>query len=452
MMKFVLSMFLIRVKKHRLLILLLITLIIGGAWAFPLSYLASSNTILGLCLLPFVLVISGPPRFNFFYFLAAVIFAAIGYFYHVRTFYFLALAFHMIFIFELALGRLNSLVFFLIVVMSPVFMQIAVIIGFPIRLYLSQWSGNILKWAGLDIQIEGNTMLVDGFDFTVDEACMGLSMLSISILMGIFIQTYQYKTTKLRLSLAYLLLFFLALFVLNIVCNLLRIILLVFFKILPTDPWHETIGIFCLILYVMIPLYYLSKAMIENFGQSGFDRSLSTFSFTRPVKTLVVVLSMILMIIGFTINAGKASDSTPHADVTLAGTRSIELEGGITKFLTEDILIYVKPIPEFFTSEHTPLLCWKGSGYTFKNINKVFIADKQIYSGVLIKNNDILYTAWWYTDGEFRTIDQLTWRSKMLLEQKPYCLVNVTAKDKQTLQLHLTSILNRNTLTINKLR
>ncbi|MBA4053445.1 MAG: exosortase N [Marivirga sp.] len=451
MMKFIASMILIRLKKHLLLVISLSALIVGGIAAFPWPYLSASNTILGFCLLPFVLFTCGRPRFNFIYLLAAVIFGGIGYIYHVRAFYFLSLAFYMIFVFDLTLGKINSLLLFLTVVMSPVFTQISVIIGFPVRLYLSQWSGNILEWAGLNIKVEGNTMLVDSYDFTVDEACMGLSMLSISVLMGIFILAHQYKATKLRLPIKYLSLFFLVLLALNIVCNLLRILVIVVFRILPTDPWHEIIGILCLIFYVVIPLYFLSITMIKKLGQPPLDNSTIKFSFTLPFKALTVALSIILMVIGFTINPGKTNNTIHYADVKLVGMRPIELEGGITKLLNEDILIYVKPIPEFFTSEHTPLLCWKGSGYTFKNIDQILIGNRQIYSGVLSKNNDLLYTAWWYTNGELQTIDQLTWRSKMLVDQKRFCLVNVTARDEVTLHRYLISMFNSNKLIISKL-
>ena len=105
------------------------------------------------------------------------------------------------------------------------------------------------------------------------------------------------------------------------------------------------------------------------------------------------------MVVGFTITPGKATATIPYADVELSGMTPVNMEGGITKLLSDDLLIYVKPIPEFFTSEHTPLLCWKGSGYSFKNVDKVFFGRHQFYQGILIKGVDILYTAWWYTNG-----------------------------------------------------
>ena len=96
---------------------------------------------------------------------------------------------------------------------------------------------------------------------------MGLNMLVISLLMGIFVIIYQYRTTGLRLSFKLLFTFFLVVFLLNIVSNVMRIVFLVAFRILPQNVWHEVVGILCLVLYVMVPLYFLAGILIKYFGK-----------------------------------------------------------------------------------------------------------------------------------------------------------------------------------------
>jgi hypothetical protein len=118
------------------------------------------------------------------------------------------------------------------------------------------------------------------------------------------------------------------------------------------------------------------------------------------------------------------------------------MEKGMSKFSNEDILIYVKPIPEFFSGEHTPLLCWQGSGYEFEKIANNSVGDKNIYSGILKKDQDELHTAWWYTDGTTYTIDQYTWRSEMMKNGKRFCLINVTAKDEATLMANIRKLMS----------
>jgi exosortase N len=152
--------------------------------------------------------------------------------------------------------------------------------------------------------------------------------------------------------------------------------------------------------------------------------------------------------IGFTINPRRAEDAIPYAKVQLKEMVPQQMDGGMTKLLNKDILIYVKPIPEFFSGEHTPLICWKGSGYEFNGIQKENIANHEIYHGVLQRNKEVLHTAWWYFNGEVTTIDQLKWRSMMMTGHKRFCLINVTAKDQATLSHNIKLIFENDLLVI----
>jgi len=99
--------------------------------------------------------------------------------------------------------------------------------------------------------------------------------------------------------------------------------------------------------------------------------------------------------------------------------------------------------------EHTPLLCWKGSGYKFKSIKEIIINGNKIYSGQLIKPGSQLYTAWWYYNGEIQTIDQLDWRIRMIKGEEKFCLINVTAKDEISLNKNLNLIFKNKLLSVN---
>jgi exosortase N len=116
----------------------------------------------------------------------------------------------------------------------------------------------------------------------------------------------------------------------------------------------------------------------------------------------------------------------------------------------DKVLIYVKPIPEFFTGEHTPLICWKGSGYEFRGIVKTSVDANEIYIGRLEKGNEVLFTAWWYSNGIVSTIDQWDWRSRMLVGEDRFCLINVTAASQQILLENIKSIFDNKWLAIQK--
>jgi len=422
--------------------------ITGGIFAFPLGYLSSANSLIGFCLLPFTFFINGKSRFNPIYFLLILFFGYAGLTYHLKISYFLTLAFYLLFCVELLAGKINPLALFLIVFMSPVFLQVSVIFGFPIRLYLSQWAGSILSMAGMDVIVQGNMMLIDGFDFAVDEACMGLSMLAISMLMGTFVLMSHYRAKRKQLPLVALFLFFTIVFILTISANLFRILVVVFFKILPDQPMHEVVGILCMVFYTMIPLVFISKWMASTFGRE-YQPELVTSNAVFGHRLMVALLGVSVMLIGVKANFKSSEQRVKHADVMFGQLPATKIDGGITKFFDGDLLVYVKPIPEFFTGEHTPLICWKGSGYEFKSIRKEKVLGHEIYMGTLQKEQEVLHTAWWYYNGKVETVDQMKWRSEMFTGGHRFNLVNVTAKDEQTLRKRLAEIFEKQIFKIN---
>lgn len=429
---------------------LMITLalaIVGCIVAFPQEYVSVSNFIIGILLLPFCFFIQGAKRTNYFYLFITLLFAICSLLYQLKIFYFITIAFYILFIIELLIGEVNSLALFLMGIMSPVFLQVAVILGFPIRLQLSEWAGAMMSTAGLDIAVEGNMMVLSGFSFTVDEACMGLNMLAISLLMGIFVLIHLYRKEQRILSFGFLLLFFVSVFLLNMLSNLFRIQMLVIFKVLPENILHEIIGVACLVLYVMMPLYYIGRYFVSRWGKSIVHIQSHELVNSR-LKVTGYLLGLTVMSIGFFIKPTRAEAETFHARVKYGDAVPEKLAGGITKLYDKKMLIYVKTIPEFFSGEHTPLICWKGSGYSFKKITKMNIGNQEVLYGVLAKGDNELHTAWWYTDGKMKTIDQLEWRTQMMKTGNRFCLINVTTANEYELQQELQSIFNSSELKI----
>lgn len=160
------------------------------------------------------------------------------------------------------------------------------------------------------------------------------------------------------------------------------------------------------------------------------------------------MIGVFVLCCGFVMNPDRKEGSIEHAEVMYGQLPVEKMPGGISKVITNDILLYVKPIPDFFSMEHTPLICWKGSGYEFKGIRKDHSANFEVYRGKLKKGNDYLYTAWWYFNGANATIDQFTWRTDMLKGANRYCLINITSKDESTLNEYLKEILENNKLAI----
>jgi exosortase N len=434
-----------KINRNYLFTIYILLVLAGGAFAFPLSFLVRSNVLIGLILFPFTLFCTGKQRFNYAYCFAILFFGAIAYVYHVRMFYFFTLAFFMLFLIELFVGKTNWLVLFLLVFMSPFFHQAVVILGFPIRLMLTFVSGKMLTWSGLNVQVEGNALLLNGSSFTVDEACVGLIMLATSMLMGVFILAHQYRNQKLRLDFFACLFFFSGIFVMNVLANLMRIMILVTFQIGPEKPMHEVIGLLCFILYILLPTYFLSRVMIRKFGRAIVSED-KHIAINILGKASLLMLSICIFSLGIIISSERHNAFTPYASISLPKFKTQFMDDGITKTYNSNTLIYVKPIAEFFSAEHTPLLCWKGSGYDFNHISKRTIDHHDVYFGQLIKDDKILYTSWWYSNGKVQTIDQIDWRLRMLKGEQNFCLINVTAASEASLYANLKVILKNKDL------
>ena len=216
----------------------------------------------------------------------------------------------------------------------------------------------------------------------------------------------------------------------NCLSNLTRIIILVLFNIAPGNILHDLAGLACLIVYVLLPARWLVAWGIERFGYDGEAQAPIRL---REPERLVLFLHGILLagIIGSVIVNRDASVNDRHASppVAMPGYTVSQLNDHIVRLKNEQALIYIKPIAGFFASDHQPTICWAGSGYAFRRIREMPVEEGKVYAAVLEKGKERLFTAWWYTDGDYMTISQWDWRKQALLEGSRFRLVNVTVDD-----------------------
>jgi exosortase N len=119
--------------------------------------------------------------------------------------------------------------------------------------------------------------------------------------------------------------------------------------------------------------------------------------------------------------------------VKAPGYRIENLPDAIVKLSTAKGLVYLKPIIGFYSSDHQPTMCWKGSGYEFRKLETMNLDGQIIYTSCLEKGSDKLYTAWWYDNGNLNTISQFDWRRDSFRNNRSWVLVNVTADSKSVL-------------------
>jgi len=351
----------------------------------------------------------------------------------------------LLFVAEQAYGKLNILVFFTIILMSPVMQYFAHVFSFPIRLWLTRIAGHILINAGFEATVSGNMISAGNGDFAVDPACMGLNMLITSLLCGLLmLAVYQRQSKKeLRSYWAVLLLLFLS--GLNIAANLMRILLLVWFRLLPDNPMHGISGILCLIFYVLIPASFITRWLIKKRGHVLSQPLNPGAGHAAHAHALHLLIIPCLVIAGLKL-IHKPIQTADNTWPATTGYTVSHYDDDITKLENTAAMIYLKPTRGFIYTDHNPLLCWTGCGYGFNKVEEQLWNGVPVFTGVLSKGNETLYTAWWYDNGSTRTTSQVEWRWLMIKGSPSFTIVNVTAADKATLMKEVQGFVNKKLL------
>ncbi|MCF0073526.1 exosortase N [Dyadobacter sp. CY261] len=350
------------------------------------------------------------------------------------SFRFLLLICACLLVTETYFGKLNPLLFLTLLVASPIFKYVTEVFTFPIRLQITAWTGWLLQKARIPASTEGNSILLNGSEFSVDPACMGLQMTGFAIFSAIFLLTDGRKRYQRSLNAVFQAGFIALAFVLNILGNLIRIIMLVLLKIAPSNPMHDMTGIICLLVYVVMPLYFVSRYIYQRFAEPTSQRPTSPrrFSAYRLAVHTGLLLSCAFLCFPkppFNVRPIRAMEIRPPGDY-----ETNQLASGVVQFKNSDALVYVKPIPAFYSTEHSPATCWTGSGYHLGRVSRKVVGGSTVYIGTLKKGKEELFTAWWFSDGLDATSGQLDWRWRCLAKNRHYQLINVTSDNADRLE------------------
>jgi len=147
-------------------------------------------------------------------------------------------------------------------------------------------------------------------------------------------------------------------------------------------------------------------------------------------KVAYIILIVLLIYTGRQFRETHAPDNTAFAEMSIPNFNKTTTQTGVLKFENEEALIYIKPAVKALQGSHDPRFCWQGSGYEFTKINKTAIGEKEIYTAVLTKGTDRLHTAWWFDNGDIKTINEWEWRWTTLSKKSGFRLVNVTTVER----------------------
>jgi len=377
----------------------------------------------------------------------ALMFALLCCWLPVKTLFYFAAVCSVFYYVESFYGRLNHLPFFVAIFMSPVFQYFSNIFSFPIRLKLTSWAGQLFSLAGVNLEIEGNIILYRGNEFSVDPACMGINMTITALLLGLMIIAFYQKRLSKRINLALITGVLISILLLNIFSNLIRIVCLVQFNILPDTLMHELTGVFCLLLYVILPTSLLIRWVVNRLGKPISLTNLSIYSNYVNSKHYVfhVLVLIVFVCASILINVNDKYEAMTLGPVpSVKGYNSTRVDWSIVKLENERSLVYIKVIRDFYYADHNPMICWRGSGYELRKVKTVEVGNQTVYSAVLEKGNEKLYTAWWYDNGNDRTIDQFDWRWNVLMGKSKYSLVNITAAEPSELEKEIRKVQDDN--------
>lgn len=314
-----------------------------------------------------------------------------------------------------------------LLLVSPGLRWLTTVFGFPIRLQLSAWVAALLRRVGTDATARGNLIHLNGYEFAVDPACVGLQMTGLSALASLFLVIQLENRTRTRLSTAWLVVVAAGTGALVILTNLIRMLTLVLFRIMPDDPLHDGVGLACLALYLLLPLNLSLPRLYERFGEP-----------LSPGRNLTWKRLGLLYGFAGLAGFGLVQRSQPGVPVKIAvpvGYVSKAVDNGFRQYSKNGVLVYLKPVRTAYSAEHSPTVCWRGSGYVFGAVAEKIIAGHPVYVGSLQRGRDRLYTAWWFSNGSCRTISQAGFRWRMLRGESPFALLNVTVDRPDALEV-----------------
>ena len=321
-----------------------------------------------------------------------------------------------------------------LLLLSPGLRYVSALFTFPIRLQLSAWAGDLLRMVGMDVQTEGNVLIKNdpsgvAVEMAVDPACMGLQLTGVSLLVALFLLIWQEKQTQKAVPPGWVAGYGMTVFGLTIVCNLFRIMLLVAFGAMPGTWLHELIGLVCVVAYAWLPAWGLARLLVHHAGRAETAKRAG-----GSVVWGIGLLAGGLGLMAFAARPVVVRKDTAQLTVGTMGIGILShqpyqqkiLSSGFVQLTAPGILIYLKPQPDWFSADHSPTACWRGSGYELRRVRETVLNGHPAYVGELRRRGNVLYTAWWFTNGAVTTASQLTMRSQMLRGETGFALVNVT--------------------------
>lgn len=290
----------------------------------------------------------------------------------------------------------------------------------PLRFSLTELAANTFKSIGADISVQGNWIYCDKDIFSIDEACAGLNSITYALLFAIIILITIERKHNLRFSILKIISYLSLMIGLIITGNFFRICILILFKIGPLAPMHNIVGVIYLCLSCF--LFYLISLKISPSSNS-----------TKTVSKKIWPILFLISISSCLIPQNEIKNQLPDYLINNALDKKITKNNTI-QLSNDNLLIYVKPINSPFSAEHSPLLCWKASGYHVDQVIKERSGSFDYFKVTLKKGNESLTSIWWFEINNKQLLDQWDWRKEALLHPGALNLINITSENENDIK------------------
>jgi len=406
-----------------------------GAAVYVLKdyFVPGIQIVLAMLIAPFVFCVKRPGSYSYSYAIAAVAFLVLHYYLTVSVLLFLSAGCLLLFSISCRRGRLGILPFLFLMSISPALNYAVSVFTFSIRLELSNYASLMLKQIGMAVENKGAYFIMpDGHSFSVDTACIGLNLFNTGLCLMILLVSFAQQRYKKDLGILPLGAAFGVTALLLVLTNLLRIVAIVLFRSEPGTIGHDLIGMGSLLLYTLVPVFFVVRWLIHRFGKNPQeDQGEARPSFVKSFCITLVLCLCLVTVSGF-VKQQSLTEVKDEKLETLAlpdYSKSLK-EDGVYEFLKTGVLIYIKPANKAYESDHPPAMCWQASGFRIDEISEQRYGDATILKAVLKRDSAIQHTAWWYDNGSEKTVSQWKWRFS---KGEPYRIINITTNDPQKL-------------------
>ncbi len=386
-----------------------------------------------LLLLPVIVRVREPGNRSLRYLFVVIPLAALSLWQPHPLFRFFLLFATVYLVIESSIGRLDRLAPLFAMLVAPITHYFFNNFGFGIRLAISDTVASTLRIADPHAAAIGNAIVFRGMESHVDPDCMGLRMITTSLIMTMALVALMERKRSVLLPSLYLPALLTLTLLLVAVSNYARVIALVITRAPAGGTAHELIGLACWLLILLLPMAWTVDRLTGRIPPR--DRLFPGAAWPEWKRAVAIAALLPVMVAGFAHpHVAVENEQDPSAEhLVLDGFERSILPNHVVRFAGDGVLIYVKPGKPFYSDDHHPMSCWLGSGFTFTHEVVEQHRDGEICRGLLVNGTAERHTAWWYDNGRVRTTGQLDWRLRAARGEGPFRLVNITADSPQAL-------------------